>query len=145
MRVLRNTGVLPALLLVSLASPMLALGPEDVDKAMNRHLNPDVFGWAQKRLGVDVARFGDDRTVLFPRQGLASFRPQVLRKQRTTDIAAMVAQQAFGALKGPIMQVTPPHTPVPFSPALEDLYVPGPEQVVAAVQHVMQPEAAGAK
>ena len=61
------------------------------------------------------------------------------------DIAAMVAQKAFGALKGPIMQVTPPHTPVPFSPVLEDLYVPGPEQVVAAVQHVMQPEAAGAK
>ena len=61
------------------------------------------------------------------------------------DIAAMVAQQAFGALKGPIMQVTAPHTPVPFSPVLEDLYIPGPEQVVAAVQHVMQPEAAGAK
>ena len=61
------------------------------------------------------------------------------------DIAAMVAQQAFGALKGPIMQVTAPHTPVPFSPILEDLYIPGPEQVVAAVQHVMQPEAAGAK
>ena len=28
--------------------------------------------WGHKRwFGVDVARFGDDRTVLFPRQGLA--------------------------------------------------------------------------
>ena len=68
-----------------------------------------------------------------PRCGMAS------------DISAMVAQKAFGALKAPIMKVTPPHTPVPFSPVLEDLFVPGPEQVVAAVQHVMQPEAAGAK
>ena len=74
------------------------LGPEDVDEAMNRALDPEDYNWAQKRLGVDVARFGDDRTVLFPRQGLASFRPQVLRKERTTDIAAMVAkaQAAWG-------------------------------------------------
>jgi pyruvate/2-oxoglutarate/acetoin dehydrogenase E1 component len=39
-----------------------------------------------------------------------------------TDIAALVAQEAFGALKAPIKMVTPPHTPVPFSPALEDRY-----------------------
>ena len=68
------------------------LGPEEVDLAMRRHLRPPAFDWAQKRLGVDVARFGDDRTVIFPRQGLASFRPMVIRHARTTDIAAQVAQ-----------------------------------------------------
>ncbi len=68
------------------------LGPDDVEKAMKRHLQVTEFNWAQKRLGVDVARFGDDRSVLFPRQGLASFRPQVLRKERTTDIAAAAAK-----------------------------------------------------
>jgi pyruvate dehydrogenase E1 component beta subunit len=32
--------------------------------------------------------------------------------------------------------VTAPHTPPPFSPTLEDLYVPDPEQVAAAVREV---------
>lgn len=41
-----------------------------------------------------------------------------------TDIAAQVAQQAFEALKAPVRMVTPPHTPVPFAPELEDLYIP---------------------
>lgn len=68
------------------------LGPEDVRAAMERHLRDDEYGWAQKRLGVDVARFGDDRTVIFPRQGLAAFRPEVMRNVRTTDIAARVMQ-----------------------------------------------------
>ena len=33
------------------------------------------------------------------------------------DVSAQVAQQAFGALKGPIEMVTPPHVPVPFAGA----------------------------
>ena len=54
------------------------------------------------------------------------------------DVAAVVAQEAFRALKAPIRMVTPPHTPVPFSPALEDAYVPGPARIVEAVRRVMQ-------
>ena len=73
------------------ASINALLGIEDVQTAMTRHLRDDAFDWAQKRLGIDVARFGDDRTVIFPRQGLVAFRPEVLRHQRTTDIAARVA------------------------------------------------------
>jgi len=68
------------------------LGPKDVDQAMAVHLQDHEFNWAQKRLGIDVARFGDDRTVLFPRQGLASHMPRIMRKERTTDIAAAVAK-----------------------------------------------------
>lgn len=67
------------------------LGPEEVREAMNRNPKPDTFSWAQKRLGIDVARFGDDRTVIFPRQGLVAFPPHVMRGARTTDIAAKVA------------------------------------------------------
>jgi phage terminase large subunit len=70
------------------ASINALLGVEEVQAAMARHLRPDAYEWAQKRIGIDVARFGDDRTVLFPRQGLASFRPVVMRNARTTDIAA---------------------------------------------------------
>ena len=68
------------------------LGVEEVERAMRRHLRPDAYDWAQKRIGVDVARFGDDRTVIFPRQGLAAFRPVIMRQQRTTTIAARVAR-----------------------------------------------------
>ena len=50
------------------------------------------------------------------------------------DVSAQVAQQAFGALKGPIEKVTAPHTPVPFSPALEDIYIPSAAQIAAAVK-----------
>jgi len=34
--------------------------------------------------------------------------------------------------------VTPPHTPVPFSPVLEDLYIPGPAKIEAAVRKCME-------
>lgn len=68
------------------------LGAEEVRRAMERKIKPDIYNWAQKRLGVDVARFGDDRSVVFPRQGLMSFKPAVLRNMRTTDIAAVVAK-----------------------------------------------------
>jgi acetoin:2,6-dichlorophenolindophenol oxidoreductase subunit beta len=54
-----------------------------------------------------------------------------------SDVAAKVAQEAFGALKAGIQMVTPPHTPVPFSPALEDIYVPSPAQIAAAVEKTM--------
>lgn len=53
------------------------------------------------------------------------------------DVSAQVAQQAFRALKGPIEMVTAPHTPVPFSPVLEDLYIPSAAQIVAAVRRTM--------
>jgi acetoin:2,6-dichlorophenolindophenol oxidoreductase subunit beta len=53
------------------------------------------------------------------------------------DIAALVADQGFGFLKGPIKQVTAPHTPVPFAPALEKLYLPDPDKIEAAVRAVM--------
>jgi pyruvate/2-oxoglutarate/acetoin dehydrogenase E1 component len=53
------------------------------------------------------------------------------------DVSALVAQQAFKALKSGIQMVTPPHTPVPFSPALEDLYIPSAAQIAAAVQRTL--------
>ena len=34
--------------------------------------------------------------------------------------------------------VTPPHTPVPFSDALEDLYIPDAGRIAAAVRDVMR-------
>ncbi|WP_432849280.1 alpha-ketoacid dehydrogenase subunit beta [Amycolatopsis sp. CA-161197] len=54
-----------------------------------------------------------------------------------TDISALVAREGFASLRAPIEMVTPPHTPVPFSDALEDLYIPGPQQVVNAAKAVV--------
>ncbi len=55
-----------------------------------------------------------------------------------TDIAALVAQEAFGALRAPIQQVTGPHTPVPFADSLEDLFIPDPQRVANAVKSVVE-------
>lgn len=74
------------------ASINALLGIEDVEAAIARAYEPSDYEWQQKRLGVDVARFGDDRTVIFPRQGLRAFLPKVMRNARTTDIAARVAR-----------------------------------------------------
>lgn len=51
-----------------------------------------------------------------------------------TDIAALVAQRAFRALKAPIECVNAPHTPVPFAGVLEDHYIPNAGRVVEAVR-----------
>jgi acetoin:2,6-dichlorophenolindophenol oxidoreductase subunit beta len=51
-----------------------------------------------------------------------------------TDIAAMVADKGFDLLDAPIKIVTAPHTPVPFSPALEALYVPSPDAIADTVR-----------
>jgi pyruvate dehydrogenase E1 component beta subunit len=48
-----------------------------------------------------------------------------------------VVQAAFKALRGPIQMVTAPHTPVPFSPPLEQAYIPSPEQIAAAVRTIV--------
>lgn len=53
------------------------------------------------------------------------------------DISAIVAQDAFEALTAPIMMVTPPHVPVPFSDVLEDAYIPNAAKVEAAVHSVV--------
>lgn len=54
-----------------------------------------------------------------------------------SDVSAMIVQECFKALKGPIQMVTAPHTPVPFSPVLEDLYIPSSATIETAVKKSM--------
>ena len=56
------------------------------------------------------------------------------RCSMASDIAALVAEKGFYSLRAPVKSVTAPHTPVPFSPALEDLYVPSTARIEAAVR-----------
>ncbi len=59
------------------------------------------------------------------------------RCSAATDIAALVADKAFTELDAPIKLVTAPHTPVPFSPPLEQFYIPSAERIVATVHELM--------
>jgi acetoin:2,6-dichlorophenolindophenol oxidoreductase subunit beta len=51
-----------------------------------------------------------------------------------SDIVALAAQKALYYLDAAPQTVTAPHAPVPFSPPLEDAYIPGPAEIVAAVR-----------
>ena len=46
------------------------------------------------------------------------------------ELAALIAERAFEDLDGPIMRVTAPDTPVPFSPPLEEYFLPNARKVV---------------
>lgn len=67
------------------------LSVEDVEKAMARNYIEDAYAFSQKRLGVDVARQGDDCSALFARQGLRAFAPVILRNADTLQVAGRVA------------------------------------------------------
>lgn len=68
------------------------LGPDDVAAAMARHYPISAYINSPKALGVDVARQGDDRSVLFPRQGLVAYKPKILRIPNGREVAGHVAQ-----------------------------------------------------
>lgn len=63
----------------------------DVQLASGRHLNQRDYTFAAKVVGVDPARFGDDRSVIFLRQGLYASKPEVYRGLDNMALAAKVA------------------------------------------------------
>jgi acetoin:2,6-dichlorophenolindophenol oxidoreductase subunit beta len=61
-----------------------------------------------------------------PRCGLAS------------DIVALAARKAFSDLHSAPQIVTPPHTPVPYSPPLEDFYIPSSQKISEAIRATLE-------
>ncbi len=53
------------------------------------------------------------------------------------EIAAQVQSAAFDYLDAPVARVAAPFAPIPFSPPLEDAYLPGADEIVAAVQTLL--------
>jgi acetoin:2,6-dichlorophenolindophenol oxidoreductase subunit beta len=53
-----------------------------------------------------------------------------------SEIAATVAEQAFACLRAPVVRLTAPDVPVPFSPHLERLMYPTAETIAAAARRV---------
>jgi pyruvate/2-oxoglutarate/acetoin dehydrogenase E1 component len=53
------------------------------------------------------------------------------------DIAALVAVKAQPSLRAPVKLVTPPHTTIPFSPVLEELYIPSVSRIKEGIKEVL--------
>ncbi len=64
-----------------------------VENAANKKLPLDAHQHAARVLGVDVARFGDDESVIQRRQGLVAFTPRRFRGLDTMTLAGLVAEE----------------------------------------------------
>lgn len=69
------------------------IGPDEVREAMTRQIPALAPNLAAKVLGVDVAREGDDMSVIFPRQGRVATAPQTLRNVDSLIGAANVSRK----------------------------------------------------
>jgi hypothetical protein len=65
----------------------------DAEAAAHRQYTPGDMDYAPVIMGVDPARFGSDRSVIFRRQGLVAYAPLVYRGIDNMDLAGRVAQQ----------------------------------------------------
>jgi hypothetical protein len=68
------------------------IGPDEVAEATKRYYREFEIGQAPLVFGVDVARFGDDASVIFPRRGIQAFAPRKLRNVDSTQGAGTVAR-----------------------------------------------------
>lgn len=67
------------------------LGLDEVEKSMHKtRVVIEDIQHSQKRIGVDVARFGTDETVIFCRQGLMAFRPVIMRSATGPQIGSKI-------------------------------------------------------
>jgi hypothetical protein len=63
------------------------IGPEEVSAAIGRHFPKEAYENAPKVIGADIARYGDDEAVVWPRQGLVAFIPESFRHAHPDDLA----------------------------------------------------------
>ena len=66
---------------------------DDISAAIKRHYAQSELRFSPKILGVDPARFGDDRSVIFRRQGVQAFAPVVLKQVDNMTLSAHVAHE----------------------------------------------------
>ena len=52
------------------------------------------------------------------------------------EIAAIITEEAFEYLDGPIMRITAPDTPVPYSPPLEEFFLPKTSDIVRVARQL---------
>ena len=98
-----------------------------------------------------VAREGLSVEILDLRTLLPMDRPRILETVKRTgralivheatktggpggEIAALIAEHAFTYLDAPIVRVAPPDTPVPYSPPLEEFFLPNAAKIADAIR-----------
>ena len=54
------------------------------------------------------------------------------------ELAAVIAEEAFGDLDAPVVRVTAPDTPVPFAPPLEEYFLPNAQKVIDAARKLLK-------
>jgi hypothetical protein len=67
------------------------LSLSDCETAAQRHLHESEYSYAPRIIGVDPARFGNDRSVIIQRQGRVAFPPIVHHKIDNMQLAGHVA------------------------------------------------------
>jgi hypothetical protein len=71
------------------------IGADLVEAAMQRTSHPSMYHFAPKIMGVDIARSGEDQTVIKFRQGVVEAKPAIkLRKDDAVYIANLIKQQS---------------------------------------------------
>lgn len=60
---------------------------DEARASVNRYFDPELARQWPLTIGVDIARFGDDATVFYIRQGLSCAEPVILRKKSNTEVA----------------------------------------------------------
>lgn len=75
------------------ASMNALIGPDDIKEAVARRYREVDFINAPRILGIDVARFGDDSSIIFPRQGLQAFTPSQFRNLNGTTGAEITCRK----------------------------------------------------
>jgi len=130
-------------------------------KAKIRREGDDVTIWAtfnmlHKALEVaeDLAKEGIDVEVIDPRTLVPLDKHTLIESVKKTgrlvlateetktgattgEIAAIVQEEAFDWLDAPIMRVNAPDTPIPFSPVLEQNFIPSKKQITEAVRNIV--------
>lgn len=103
----------------------------------------------------EVAKEGIDVEVVDPRTLVPLDKETILNSIKKTgrlvvadeghracgaaaEIAATVAEEAIYHLKAPVKRVTSPDTPVPFSPPLEQAFIPDEKYLVPAIRSLME-------
>ncbi len=104
---------------------------------------------------AEVAKEGIDAEVIDPRTLVPLDKETILNSIKKTgrlivadeghrtcgaaaEIAAIVAEEAIYYLKAPVKRVTSPDTPVPFSPPLEQAFIPDEKNLVPAIRSLME-------
>ncbi|MBW2063494.1 MAG: alpha-ketoacid dehydrogenase subunit beta [Deltaproteobacteria bacterium] len=107
------------------------------------------------RAAEEVAKEGIDVEVIDPRTLTPLDKDTILKSVEKTgrllvadeghktcgvaaEISAMVAEEGIYWLRAPILRVCSPDTPVPFSPPLEQSYIPDEKDLIPAIKRLME-------